>query len=270
MRSIFVGMTLVALWIGAVEPAIAANVPCGGDFGTWLEGVKQEAAAQGISQRTIQSALSGVTYDPNIIARDHAQGVFRQSFEQFSGRMVPPRLPRAEKLLKQYAPVFARIEQQFGVPGPVIVAIWGLETDFGANSGKSATIRSLATLAYDCRRPEKFRGEVLAALRIVDRGDMNPADMRGAWAGEIGQTQFLPSSYLKYAVDYDGNGRRDLIHSVPDVLASTANYLKGYGWQRGQPWGEGTANFQVLLQWNASQVYTKTVAYFAQRLAAGG
>jgi len=91
----------------------------------------------------------------------------------------------------------------------------------------------------------------------------------GAWAGEIGQTQFLPSSYLKYAVDYDGNGRRDLIHSVPDVLASTANYLKGYGWQRGQPWDEGTANFQVLLQWNASQVYTKTVAYFAQQLAGG-
>ena len=156
------------------------------------------------------------------------------------------------------------------MPGPVIVAIWGLETDFGANSGKFPTIRALATLAYDCRRPEKFRGELLAALRIVDRGDMNPADMRGAWAGEIGQTQFLPSSYLKYAVDYDGNGRRDLIHSVPDVLASTANYLKGYGWQRGQPWGEGTPNFQVLLQWNASLVYTKTVAYFAQQLAAGG
>ena len=96
---------------------------------------------------------------------------------------------------------------------------------------------------------------------------MAPADMHGAWAGEIGQTQFLPSSYLKFAVDFDGGGRRDLIHSVPDVLASTANYLKGYGWQRGQPWGEGTPNFDVLLQWNASKVYTKTVAYFAQRLS---
>jgi lytic murein transglycosylase len=180
---------------------------------------------------------------------------------------VPPRLQKGAKLLKQYAPVFARIEQQYGVPGPVIVAIWGLETDFGANTGKFPTIRALATLAYDCRRPDKFRPEVIAALQIVDRGDMNAADMRGAWAGEIGQTQFLPSSYLKYAVDYDGNGRRDLIHSVPDVLASTGNYLKGYGWQRGQPWGEGTSNFQVLLQWNASQVYTKTVAYFAQQLA---
>ena len=138
-----------------------------------------------------------------------------------------------------------------------------------AISGRFPTIRSLATLAFDCRRPDKFRTELLDALRIVDRGDMSPSDMRGAWAGEIGQTQFLPSSYLKYAVDYDGNGRRDLIHSVPDVLASTANYLKGYGWQRGQPWGEGTANFQVLLQWNAAQVYTKTVAYFAQQLAGG-
>jgi lytic murein transglycosylase len=270
MRPITVGLAFALLCLGGfAAPASAATAPCGGDFGEWLEGVKQEAAAQGISQRTIQSALSGVTYDPSIIARDHAQGVFRQSFEQFSGRMVPPRLQRGAKLLKQYAPVFSRIEQQFGVPGAVIVAIWGLETDFGANSGKSPTIRSLATLAYDCRRPDKFRGEVIAALRIVDRGDMNPSEMRGAWAGEIGQTQFLPSSYLKYAVDYDGNGRRDLIHSVPDVLASTGNYLKGYGWQRGQPWGEGTANFQVLLQWNASQVYTKTVAYFAQRLAEG-
>jgi lytic murein transglycosylase len=258
-----------ALWLGcALVPAHAA-APCGGDFATWLQGVQQEAAAQGISQRAIQSGLSGVSYDPTVIARDHAQGVFRQSFEQFSGRMVPPRLARGAKLLAQYDATFSRIEQQYGVPGAVIVAIWGLETDYGAGNGTFSTIRSLVSLAYDCRRPDKFRGEIFAALKIVERGDMSPAEMRGAWAGEIGQTQFLPSSYLKFAVDYDGNGRRDLIHSVPDVLASTANYLKGYGWQRGQPWGEGTANFQVLLQWNASQVYTKTVAYFAQQLAGG-
>jgi lytic murein transglycosylase len=268
-------LTFVLPWILALALGVglfcnlakAAAAPCGGDFNAWLDGFKKEAVAQGISQRTIDTALAAVTYDPTIIARDHAQGVFHQSFEQFSGRMVPPRMSRASKLLLQYGSVFARIEQQYGVPGPVIVAIWGLETDFGANSGKFPTIRALASLAYDCRRPDKFRGELLAALKIVERGDMSPADMRGAWAGEIGQTQFLPSSYLKYAVDYDGNGRRDLIRSVPDVLASTANYLKGYGWQRGQPWGEGTANFQVLLQWNASQVYTKTVAYFAQQLA---
>jgi lytic murein transglycosylase len=250
--------------------ALAQSAPCGGDFGAWLQGVKAEAAAQGVSQRAIQSGLAGVTYDPSVVARDRAQGVFRQSFDQFSGRMVPPRLVRGQRMLAQYGPTLSRIEQQFGVPGAVIVAIWGLETDFGADNGNFPTIRSLASLAYDCRRPDKFRGELIAALKIVDRGDMSPSEMHGAWAGEIGQTQFLPSSYLKFAVDYDGNGSRDLIHSVPDVLASTANYLKGYGWQRGQPWGEGTPNFQVLLQWNASQVYTKTVAYFAQLLAGGG
>ena len=247
--------------------ALAQNAPCGGDFGSWLQGVKTDAAAQGISQRAVQSGLAGVVPDPAVIARDHAQGVFRQSFEQFSGRMVPPRMARASQRLTQYAATLSRIEQQFGVPGPIIVAIWGLETDFGADNGNFPTIRSLASLAFDCRRPDKFRGELLAALKIVDRGDMSPADMHGAWAGEIGQTQFLPSSYLKFAVDYDGDGRRDLIHSVPDVLASTANYLKGYGWQPHQAWGEGTANFQVLLQWNASQIYTKTVAFFAEQLA---
>ncbi len=257
------------LALGVVPLPVHAAAACGGDFAAWLQGLKQDAAAAGVSQRTIQAALANITYDPTIIARDHAQGVFQQSFEQFSGRMVPPRLARGRNMLIQYGSIFNKIEDQFGVPGPVIVAIWGLETDFGTNPGKFPTIRSLATLAYDCRRPDKFRGETIAALQIIDRGDMAPADMHGAWAGEIGQTQFLPSSYLKYAVDYDGNGRRDLIRSVPDVLASTANYLKGYGWQRGQPWGEGTANFQVLLQWNASQVYTKTVAYFAQQLEAG-
>lgn len=260
-------LVLYAMAAPAMAAPAMAAAPCGGDFATWLQGVKQEAAADGISQRAIQSALAGVTYDPSVIARDRAQGVFRQSFAEFAGRMVPPRLARAARLLKVYAPIFSRIDRQYGVPGPVIVAIWGLETDFGANVGRFPTIRALATLAFDCRRPDKFRSELLAALQIVNHGDMTAAEMHGAWAGEIGQTQFLPSSYLKYAVDYGGNGHRDLIHNVPDVLASTANYLKSYGWQRDQPWGEGTANFQVLLQWNASQVYTRTVAYFAQQLA---
>ena len=268
MRLLIIRVLGLVLALGTIPLPAYAAAACGGDFGAWLQGFKQDAAAAGVSQRTIQSALANITYDPSIIARDHAQGVFKQSFEQFSGRMVPPRLARGKLMLQQYGSVFVRIEQQFGVPGPVIVAIWGLETDYGVNTGKFPTVRSLVSLAYDCRRPDKFRSETIAALQIIDRGDMAATDMRGAWAGEIGQTQFLPSSYLKYAVDYDGNGRRDLIHSVPDVLASTANYLKGYGWQAGQPWGEGTPNFQVLLQWNASQVYTKTVAYFAQQLEA--
>ena len=128
------------------------------------------------------------------------------------------------------------------------------------------TSASLATRAYDCRRSDKFRAELLDALRIVQRGDLNPATMRGAWAGEIGQTQFMPSSYIKYAVDFDGSGRRDLLHSVPDVLASTAKYLQAYGWQRGQGWEPGEPNFAVIQQWNASAVYSKTIAALATRI----
>ncbi|MBV8564165.1 MAG: lytic murein transglycosylase [Methylobacteriaceae bacterium] len=254
-----------ATWVG---PVFAAPCPGTGSFETWLDNFKRTAAAQGISRATIDSALDGISFDPSIVARDHGQGVFRQSFEQFSGRMVSPyRLKKGAGLIKKYAEVFRRIEQQFGVPAPVVVAIWGLETDFGANSGNFPTLRSLATLAYDCRRSPMFTAELVDALRLIQAGDLTPDEMRGAWAGELGQTQFMPSSYFKFAVDYEGNGHRDLIRSVPDVLASTANYLRSYGWQRGQPWGEGTANFQVLLEWNKSTVYTKTVAYFASRLA---
>src|ERR1700736_1509965 len=215
-------LALGALLLTSAAPSLAA--PCGtGTFEAWLEDFKKEAASKGISQSVIQTGLTGLTLDKAILARDHSQAVFSQSFEQFSGRMVPPRLARGANMLKQYGSVLSRIEQTYGVPGEVLVAIWGLETDFGVNIGKFPTLRSLATLAYDCRRAEMFRGELLDALRIIDRGDLTPAEMRGAWAGEIGQTQFMPSSYLKFAVDFDGNGRRDLLRSVPDVLASTAN-----------------------------------------------
>jgi lytic murein transglycosylase len=265
MRAIAARSMLVLSLCGV--PALADAAQCqSGNFDTWLASFKQEAAAAGISQRAITAALTGVTYDPSVVARDRAQGVFHQSFEEFSGRMVPPRLTRGANMMRQYAGTLTRIEQQFGVPGSVLIAIWGLETDFGSNVGKFSTIRALASLAYDCRRSEMFQAELLDALRIVERGDLTPAEMHGAWAGEIGQTQFMPSSYIKFAIDYDGNGRRDLIRSAPDVLASTANFLRSYGWQRGQPWGFGTANFDVLLQWNKSEVYSKTVAYFAQKL----
>ena len=132
------------------------------------------------------------------------------------------------------AALLNKIESRYGVPGEVVVAIWGLETSFGANTGNMSSLRSLATLAYDCRRSAFFTNELMAALSIVQRGDMSPSQMVGAWAGELGQTQFLASSYVKFAVDFDGNGRRDLIRSKADALASTANYLKAYGWKKGQ------------------------------------
>jgi membrane-bound lytic murein transglycosylase B len=150
----------------------------------------------------------------------------------------------------------------------VVVAIWGLETDFGSGDmGRLPVIRTLATMAHDCRRTELFQGELLAALRVVQRGDLPLRDLIGAYAGEIGQTQFLPSSYIKYGVDYDGDGHVDLRHSVPDVLASTANLLKTNGWRAGAPFGEGTANFEVMREWNRAEVYRKTIALFAERLA---
>ena len=169
--------------------------------------------------------------------------------------------------VKQYGSVLGRIEQTYGVPGEVLVAIWGLETDYGVNLGKFSTLRALASLAYDCRRSALFRAELVDALRIVERGDISPQDLRGAWAGEIGQTQFMPSNYIKYAVDFDGNGRRDLLRSVPDVLASTANFLAGKGWQRGKDWEPGSANFAVIKEWNKSEVYAKTIGYLATQLA---
>jgi membrane-bound lytic murein transglycosylase B len=259
-------LTLAALLLSVATPSFAA--PCGtGSFDAWLEDFKKEAAAKGISASAIQAGLAGVNIDKTVLSRDQSQKVFTQSFEEFSGRMVPPRLTRGANMLKQYGSVLARIEQAYGVPGEVLVAIWGLETDYGVNIGKFPTIRALATLAYDCRRTDMFKAELMDALRIVERGDVAPQELRGAWAGEIGQTQFMPSSYVKFAVDFDGNGRRDLLRSPPDVLASTANFLAGHGWQKGKDWEPGSANFAVIKEWNKSEVYAKTIGYFATQLS---
>ncbi|MBR0872614.1 lytic murein transglycosylase [Bradyrhizobium tropiciagri] len=265
-RLSFSTIALGALLVTSVAPALAA--PCGtGTFEAWLDDFKKEAAAKGISQNAIQAGLSGVTQDKAILTRDRSQQVFSQTFEQFSGRMVPPRLTRGSDMLKRYGSVLSRVEETYGVPPEILVAIWGLETDFGVNTGKFSTIRSLATLAYDCRRSDMFKAEMLDALRIVDRGDLTPQEMRGAWAGELGQTQFMPSSYIKFAVDFDNNGKRDLLHNVPDVLASTANFLKSYGWKKGKDWEPGSENFAVIQQWNKSEIYAKTIGYFATQLA---
>jgi lytic murein transglycosylase len=264
---LFLTAVAIAASVASGSPARAAASCGSSSFDTWLADFRTEAVAKGISQQAIAAGLAGVTLDQAVLSRDRSQKVFSQSFEEFSGRMVPPRLARGSNMMKQYGSVLSRIEQAYGVPGEVLVAIWGLETDFGVNTGKFSALRSLATLAYDCRRSEHFRGELMDALRIVQRGDLAPNEMRGAWAGELGQTQFMPSSWLKYAVDFDGNGRRDLLHSAPDVLASTANYLASYGWQRGKDWEPGGPNFAVLQQWNKSEVYAKTVAHFASQLA---
>lgn len=260
-------MAVVLLAAGGASAATCRD-PAG--FEKWLGDIQQEAIARGISPQAVRQGLSGVTFDQSIINRDRGQGVFKQSFSQFAGRMVSPaRLKGGANMLKRHAGTLSQIEQRYGVPAPVLVAIWGLETDFGAVRGKLPVIRSVATLAFDCRRSEFFQAHLFDALRIVDRGDLTPDEMRGAWAGEMGQTQFMPSNYVKYAVDFDGDGRADLLHSPADVLASTANYLRAHGWTRGGDWSPGTANFEAIRGWNKSQVYAQTIAFYATKLAGG-
>src|SRR6266567_1058613 len=248
-------------------PAHAAR--CGGDFNTFVAGISADAQAAGISPNVISAALGGLQQDPGVLAFDRRQRyTFNKSFEQYvSTRVGPGRINGGRAMMQRHAALLSRIEQRFGVPPQILVAIWGLETDFGkGDMGRLPVFRVLATLAHDCRRSELFQNELLSALKIVQRGDLRLNDMIGAYAGEIGQTQFLPSSYIKYGVDFDGDGHVDLRHSVADVLASTANLLHTSGFRAGAPYGEGSANFEAMREWNRATIYRKTIGYFADRL----
>lgn len=260
---------IAAILLTLTFAASAHAAQCGGDFNAFLAAVGREAQAAKVSREVIDQAFAGLTPDPAVLAFDRRQrGTFRKSFEEYARtRVIPARINRAKSLMARHGALLARIEQQFGVPKEVIMAIWTLESDNGTSDlGKMSVIRTVATLAHDCRRTELFQRELIAALQLVQRG--TPLrDLVGAYAGEIGQTQFLPSSVVKYGVDYDGNGRVDLRRSVPDVLASTANLLKVNGWRAGAPYGEGTANFEAMREWNRSEVYRKTIVLMAQRIA---
>ena len=267
LRSILAGLCGVLLL--GTAPAFAAQCGNGPEgFGGWLQSFKTQAASRGIKPTAIASALSGVSYDSTVIRLDRSQHSFKLSFEQFYAKRVDNALiGRGQALMLTHRATLERMEKRFGVPRAVVIAIWGLETNFGRDAGsKYSIIRSLATLSYDCRRSEFFTGQLIDALRIVERGDLSPEQMRGGWAGEIGQTQFLPTPYVKYAVDFDGDGHKDLVRSVPDILASTANFLKGHGWQRGQPWQPGTPNYAVLAEWNKAEVYQRTIAAMAAKI----
>jgi lytic murein transglycosylase len=266
MTRVSLATLLLVLLIGS--PARAAQ--CGGDFNQFIASMSREAAAAGVSQNVIGNAFAGIAQDQAVLAFDRRQrNTFNKTFEQYvATRVGAGRISQGKQRLQRHAALLARIERQYGVPKELLVAIWGLETDFGSGDmGKLPVVRVLATMAHDCRRTDLFQRELLSALKILQRGDLSLNEMKGAYAGELGQTQFLPSNYLKFAVDYDGNGRADLIHSTPDALASTANLLKGSGWRTGQPFDEGTENFEVMREWNRAVVYRKTIAYFAHRLA---
>ena len=267
MRKIILGLIAPCLAVCLAVPAQAAR--CGGDFNSFLAEMGREAQAKGVSRGVIDQAFAGLSPDPAVLAFDRRQrGTFRRSFEDYARtRVIPARINRARQLMQRHAALLQRIERQFGVPQTLIMAIWTMESDNGTGDmGKMSVVRTIATLAHDCRRTELFQNELIAALQIIQRGHLSLAQLTGAFAGEIGQTQFLPSSYIKYGIDYDGNGHVDLKRSIPDVLASTANLLKVNGWRAGAPFHEGTENFQVMREWNRSEIYRKTLVLFTQRL----
>jgi lytic murein transglycosylase len=249
MRSGFRFLTVAVLLLAAMSgvanaesvtaPSNDRNCRNEGSFSQWFSDFKRQAIKEGIRPETIQRAIGGMTPDPQVIARDRKQSFFSQSFIDFYFKLATKnRENRGRAYLRKYHDIFQRAEKDFGVPGPVITAFWALESDFGGGMGKLSVLRSLVTLAWDCRRGDFFRGQLLAALKIIERGDLTPDQMIGSWAGEIGQTQFLPEHYYNYAIDYDGDGRRDLVRDIPDIIGSTAKFIASMGWRRGEPWLE--------------------------------
>ncbi len=248
----------------------SASAFCGNraeGFNQWKVAFKKMALHHGISQSVLDNALDDITYHARVAHLDRNQKSFKLSFSQFmKKRKADYIVSKGRRLKSQNSSLFKRIQKRYGVPPGILLAIWGMESSFGRYMGKMPAIRSLATLAYDCRRTAFFTRELLAALNIVQKGDMRPSQMIGAWAGEIGQTQFLASNYLKYAVDFDGNGRRDLIRSKADALASTANFLVAYGWKAGGGYQPGQINYPALKEWNYAEVYQRALATIAQRI----
>ncbi len=207
-------------------------------FDTWVSNFGATARAAGIREETLRAAFGEVRYLPRVIELDRVQPEFTRAVWDYLDRTVTPqRLETGRIRLSQFRPEAEAAAARYGVPPQVVAAIWGMESSYGVNTGDILTIDALATLGFEGRREDWARGQLLAALKIIQNGDIDRAHMMGSWAGAMGQTQFLPSSYLAYAVDADGDGRRDIWGSLADVMASTANYLARSGWQADQPWG---------------------------------
>lgn len=234
-RRLFLSLGISAIAISAFwRSAHAANK----DFTVWLQGLRQEALADGIRAQTLNAALANIVPLDKVLELDRKQPEFTLTFEQYQTRVVnEARIQKGRELLREHEALLQRVSTQFDVPQQYIVALWGIETDFGRLTGGYSVIQALATLAYDGRRSSFFRKELLNALKILDQENIRPAQMLGSWAGAMGQSQFMPSSFLNYAVDFDGDGRRDIWASRSDVFASIANYLNKVGWRRQEGWG---------------------------------
>jgi len=207
-------------------------------FAEWLAAVRGEAIAQGLDAEVVDAALSSAERLEVVLERDSTQAEFTLSMDRYLERRLTKKIVRtAREMRRTHRAVLARVADRFGVDPAVLVAVWGLESNFGRFAGVRPTVSVLSTLGYESRRADFFRGELIDALRILSRGDITLAGMRGSWAGAMGQPQFMPSSYLKYAVDFDADGRRDIWASDADVFASIANYLREHGWAPGERWG---------------------------------
>jgi len=208
------------------------------DFSVWLTNLVEEARTRGFSDQVLAQTLSGLEPLPRVIQADRNQAELNPGFSRYlSGRLTPTMIRQGRTMATQNSALLAKIEAAYGVQRRILLAIWGVETRYGRATGRTPVFQALATLAWEPRRSEYFRGELFNALMMVDRGYIEARTMTGSWAGAMGQTQFMPSSYLEYAVDFDGDGHRDIWKSTPDALASIANYLKGYGWKAGETWG---------------------------------
>jgi len=222
----------------ASPQSIVAPVAAREDFDTWLSGVRDEALARGITHHTVNAAFTGLAPLPVVIERDRAQAELVLSLEEYlQRRLTRPFVRTGREMAIKHRGLLRRVADQYGVQSKYLVAIWGVESNYGRFLGVRPTVQALATLAWDGRRGAFFKSELFDALEIVDRGYIGLDQLQGSWAGAMGQTQFMPSSYLKYAQDFDGDGDRDIWRSQGDIFASIANYLKGYGWIEGQAWG---------------------------------
>ena len=217
---------------------IPFNAEASPSFEQWLSGVKQEAARKGISERTIDLALNNVKPIPRVIELDRKQPEGRMTFGEYYNKVISTqRINTGRNMYRKHRPELERAAQKYGVPANYIVALWGIETSYGDNTGGFSVIPALATLAHDGRRSDFFRSELMNALKIIDQGHISANNMKGSWAGAMGQNQFMPSSFHAYAVDGNGDGKRNIWSSLPDVFASTANYLSKSGWKEDERWG---------------------------------
>ena len=232
-------LALAGCLVIASLPAQAA----GASFAAFVEGLRPQAQAAGVTSETFDAAFDGVTLNPKIIALTKKQAEFTKPvWSYLAGAVTPARVEKGQARAREWKQTLDRAQSQFGVDANIVMGVWGLETDFGGYAGDMSVIRSLATLAYARYRGDFFKDELLVALQILQQGHITPQEMRGSWAGAMGQTQFMPSSFQKYAVDFNGDGRKDIWTSVPDALGSTANYLKAHGWIAGAAWG-----YEVIL-----------------------